>query len=606
MDNSLGMSGAVLDQSDQIKLLQKHAPVLRFDSRELFFPTEIDSYIESASLFVSGEEVVSSGEPKEKQLDHSLGSDSYLQFVSELDRRSVVKEEAKRLARNLLGNRLGRVGLFGRMLDAIFQLSVFLRPTTPRLTTAAAAIKAEKFEMQVNPVTYARVVEVAGWVVLHYSFFYVMNDWRSSYRGLNDHEADWEQCWVFCDPADLSPVWVAGSNHDHRGANLRRHWNDEECLTVEDRPVLFCGAGSHAFYFIPGDYVTRLDVPGLRWLLRLQRWARSVLRIRDQAAERGLGPALGAPFVDTAVGDGREIKDWDVRPLDDGRHCFSSFNGLWGLDTGDPANSERGPGGPKFGRDGQVRFSWSDPVGFVDLHGTVPPSRSANNLTLDQIEIALEAIDQDIEKASLNLPLTIRAMDVKKSSSDADEVSTLLRYRTQLSDLRARLSEGSVIEENLRTHLKNPATPIPAPQESGWLLSIWASASVPLILGALASLFLFNSLETEFTIFNTSVSFDGFGIAFILLAVAALFYLLELLVRRHFHAVFRLLILYMAILSAWVLLTALVSGVLTISLIAIGSLIALAACLLFVANLRDLGAVARRAEQASEEIEQLK
>ena len=45
-------------------------------------------------------------------------------------------------------------------------------------------------------VYHGRVVRDGGWVVLHYLFFYAMNDWRSTFDGANDHEADWEQCFV--------------------------------------------------------------------------------------------------------------------------------------------------------------------------------------------------------------------------------------------------------------------------------------------------------------------------------------------------------------------------------------------------------------------------
>lgn len=594
-----------MEREDQLRLLKKHAPVLRFDNRELFFPAEIDTYVTNATLFVEDTEVSPAGKEKLELLNHSLGSDSYLQFITEADRRAVVKEEAKRLARNLLGHRLGRVGIFGRILDAIFQLSILIRPTTPRLTTAASAIKAEKLNIHDKPVTYARVVDVAGWVVLHYSFFYVMNDWRSSYRGLNDHEADWEQCWIYCDPETLRPVWVAASNHDHKGSNLRRHWHDDECIKLGDRPILFCGAGSHAHYFLPGDYVTRLDVPGLRWLLRLQRWARSALRIQDQAAERGLGPALGAPFVDTAIGDGKEIQDWDIRYLDDHQDYFGTYKGLWGLDTGDPAGSEKGPGGPKFNRKGQVRFSWSDPVGFVELHGTVAPSKSASNLTIEQINLAMVRLESEILDASVRLPLNAQAFDRKNVSDDGERIGTLLRHKTQLSDLKNRLIKGESVLFDIREHLDNPAIPIPAPKESGWILSIWAAASVPLILAALASVFLFNGLEIKLDFFGRNIQLNGIGVGITLLFVAAGFYLVEHLVRRHFHAVFRLLIVYICVILIWLLLNALISGVLTISLILIGALIAGGAGLLFITNLRELGAVHRRALQATEEIDQL-
>ncbi|MEM9655723.1 MAG: hypothetical protein AAGA65_26790 [Actinomycetota bacterium] len=583
-----------MDWNTQKELLARHAPIVRFDSRELFFPIAVDRYVENATLVVAG---ASDPEPTdavpapapvpvaEADLDHSLPAGSYLQFVSDLERRSVVRAEARRLARKLLGPRLGRVGLFGRILDALFLLSVFIRPTTPRLTTAAVAIKAERLDLQREPVVYGRVVELAGWLVLHYAYFYAMNDWRSGYRGLNDHEADWEQAWIMCDPADHRPIWVVASSHEHSGQNLRRHWEDDECRRVGEHPVLYAGAGSHALYFRAGDYVTRIDVPGLRWLLRLQRWIRAALRIRDQAAERGLGPALGVPFVDAATGDGREINVWDLQHLDNSRACFGSFKGLWGLDTGDPTNGERGPSGPKFDRSGDIRGSWADPVGFAGLHGTSAPSRAPRDAVLANLDQTISYLNQEIVRTSRLLPLVQQAEASPEFQEESDRLTDLLRQRTELQDQQARLQLGERPERDMRAHLDNPATPLAPPQEAGWLLALWAAISVPLLLLSVAALFLF----------------DGLAVSTLLLATAAGFSILEQLVRRHFQAVLRMLVAYLGIASIFVLLGAVFSGVLTVSLLAIGGIITAAAAILFVANLGELTAVQRRADAAQDE-----
>ncbi|MEM8926041.1 MAG: hypothetical protein AAGD35_21255, partial [Actinomycetota bacterium] len=381
-----------MDADEQLELLRRHVPVLRFDARELFFPIAVEPYIATSALVVDGVEVRGPGETTPEMLDHTLDG-AYLRFISDADRRSVVREEARRLAGKLLGPRLGRVGYFGRMLDALFLLSVVLRPTTPRLTTVAASLKAERHDLHRSATCYGRVLAVGDWLVLHYAYFYVMNDWRSGYRGVNDHEADWEQAWIYCDPDDLRPVWVAASSHENRGPDLRRHWDDPECMKVGDHPVLYVGAGSHALFYRPGDYVSRIDVPALRWLLRARRWARRTLRIAEEDTEGGLGPALGAPFVDAATGDGAEIDEWDLRHLDERRPCFGAFRGLWGLDTGDPINGERGPAGPKYDREGRIRHAWADPVGFAGLHGASPPSLADAQTRLDNIEAGLDHLE---------------------------------------------------------------------------------------------------------------------------------------------------------------------------------------------------------------------
>ena len=39
-----------------------------------------------------------------------------------------------------------------------------------------------------------------GYTVLQYWYFYPFNDWRSTFYGVNDHEADWETISVYLVP----------------------------------------------------------------------------------------------------------------------------------------------------------------------------------------------------------------------------------------------------------------------------------------------------------------------------------------------------------------------------------------------------------------------
>ncbi|MEL7155231.1 MAG: hypothetical protein AAFN30_01385 [Actinomycetota bacterium] len=563
-----------MDTDEELELLARHLPVLRFDARELFFPTAIEPYIATSALIVDGVEVKAPGEATPEMLDHHLER-SHLRFISDADRRSVVREEAKRLAGKLLGPRLGRVGYFGRILDALFLLSVVIRPTTPRLTTVAASLKAERHGLHRTSTCYGRVAEVGDWLVLHYAYFYVMNDWRSGYRGVNDHEADWEQAWIFCDPEDHRPVWVVASSHENLGADLRRHWDDPELLRLGDKPVLFVGAGSHALFFRPGDYVSRIDVPALRWLVRVRLWARRALRISDSDPEGGLGPALGAPFVDAAPGDGAEVDEWDLVHLDERRPCFGAFRGLWGLDTGDPINGERGPAGPKYDREGRIRRAWADPVGFAGLHGTSPPSLADPEIRLDNIEAGIDHLDIEIRHSSRLLALAARASDRPSTIAESDRLSRLHQQRTELEDLRRRLLRGDTSEIGLRDHLNDPAVPLAPPEETGWILAIWATVSVPLVMLVIAAPLLLAEVR----------------VVGVLLGIAAGFTLLEQLVRRHWAAALRLAVFYAvtAVFLAFV-------SVITLSVYAFGATLVAAAVLLFIGNLGELTAFRRRPE----------
>ncbi len=479
---------------DHAALLRRHCPIIRFDARELFYPTEVDGFVKSSSLMRGDHVVLPEGELSLERLGDGLG-DHYLRFISDEERKSVVGEEAKRLARKILSPRLGRVGLFGRLFDAVYSLIHIIRPTVPNRTVSAAALKADRLGLHKRqPVTYARAVDVGGWLVLHYTYFYLFNDWRTSYRGLNDHEGDWEQAWIYCDPNDHSPQWIAASSHDISGANLRRHWNDPEVVTTEGRPVLHAGAGSHALYFRRGDYVTRLDVPGLRWLLRAQRWTQGALRIKDQAAERGLGPAFGAPFVDTATADGLEVRDWDIRQLSDDMDWVGRFRGLWGLDTNDPGQGERGPGGPKFTRDGQIRISWADPVGFAGLHRTPPPSSYRRRFSDAKLDAVLDDVEHEIRRTARKLPFAAQTEAAEDMEADSRRLTELMRQRTELEDLRGRLQNDAAPKVDYRAHLKNPAVPLPPPAETGYILTFWSVVSVPLVLLSLAAVLVFDSI----------------------------------------------------------------------------------------------------------------
>ena len=166
--------------------------------------------------------------------------------------------------------RLARVGLFARLVDAGFTASLLVRGSVPGGTAAAASQQYEGIRVKDPRVVYhARVIRQDGWIVLHYMFMYAMNDWRSSFFGANDHEADLEQAYVVLEaaPADSNdpvPRWFGCAAHDYTGDDLRRRWDDPTLTFADGHPVIFAGAGSHASYFERGEYVTQVPLPALR------------------------------------------------------------------------------------------------------------------------------------------------------------------------------------------------------------------------------------------------------------------------------------------------------------------------------------------------------
>ncbi len=414
-------------------------------------------------------------------LDGSLAVGSYLQFVQPMERRTKLPDSLRGLPRGLSsGHRLTRVGLFGRLLDALIRLGNLFRPTVPWRTGRAAAAKAHEVFADSDPSCYGRRFDAAGWIALHYAFFYPMNDWRSRFRGVNDHEADWETVVVYLDAETEQPMWLAYASHDHAGDDLRRHWDDPEVERVGERPVVYVGAGSHAAYFSPGEYLTTVHIAALGPFLALQRFFRRLLGL-DTSVD-----GFDIPYVDQAPGTGVEIgpggTDLSVVPLDErAQPWVGDYRGLWGLDVDDPAGGERAPAGPKFERNGDVRRVWADPVGWAGLTKVLPPSQVGNNDAL--VDAELVRIDGEIDY------LIRRARLLALSSVDNASAQEVRDVETGVSELRLQrrrleaVRRGESPVEDLRSHLTRPAEPASESASTrGRLLSLWAMISAPIII----------------------------------------------------------------------------------------------------------------------------
>ena len=472
-------------------LLRRFEPVLQLHNDELFLPAAVDDYVVACSLRMHTDRGVETLVPVggltiDNLADAEGGRQNvFLQFVDEHERRSHRRIRIRK--HNHGAARLSRVGFFGRIFDVLFRLSLVLRQTVPAGVTAAAAVKAKDLGMHRRPVYYGRVVRDGGWTVLHYQFFYAMNDWRSTFSGVNDHEADWEQIMVFVEEVDgeASPHWVAYSNHDHSGDDLRRAWDDPELIRVGEHPVAWVGGGSHAHYFRPGQYTTRVKSSAFD---RVRRWTnrgRRLLRIET------LPEGLGIPYVDHADGRGNSIgpmqsMEWECRLLDPWPEWAADFRGLWGLDTADRTGGERAPSGPRFERDGSIRRSWMDPLGYAGLHKVAPPSQADAIRTrrLDALEIEASALHARLESARLRLRAGELVGGLAPAASTALE-EELERYREQDAGLRAerrRLQVGRRPATDLRAHLQH----VPIPDRPTWslrsrLLNTWVTISVPML-----------------------------------------------------------------------------------------------------------------------------
>ena len=264
--------------TDDLALLQRFEPVVRFTEGEQFFPMAAESYVAACDLLRAplGQRPEVAVPAGELTLDHLAeerpvpGVESYLRFVpAPMDGIELARwnRRADRPQFHAPG-RLSRVGLFARLVDAGFNASLLVRGRVPGGTAAAAARRYEGIRVRDPRVVYhGRVVRSNGWIVLHYMFVYCMNDWRSSFFGANDHEADLEQAFVVLEEGATpsgEPIarWFGCAAHDYSGDDLRRRWDDPTLTFQEDHPVIFAGAGSHASYFEQGEYVTPVPLAG--------------------------------------------------------------------------------------------------------------------------------------------------------------------------------------------------------------------------------------------------------------------------------------------------------------------------------------------------------
>jgi hypothetical protein len=518
-----------------LQLLRKYEPVVRYTQGEMFFPEHTEPYVKRCSLWSrptegAAQELISAGSLTTKTLADLGSRDTAgalsLRFVARPLNGAAYQRWRSTRPRFMSRGRLARVGLFGRFVSAIFNLVLLLRGRVPGGTVAAAQQQYQEISQELAEYVYhGRVTRQDGYTVLNYQFFYAMNDWRSSFHGANDHEADWEQIFVYlttCDDSSLQPAWVAYASHDYFGDDLRRRWDDPELSRMGDHVVVFAGAGSHASYFLPGDYVTEVEIGFLRPLTAISEalrrfWRETLHQGGPGGVPRAIRDLIAVPFVDYARGDGLAIGPgqtaaWSPVLIDEDVDWVGKYKGLWGLDTQDPFAGERAPAGPMYNRDGKVRHSWYDPVDWAGLDNAPLPGHAAEQLRARMTELKreIDAAGQRIDDIRGNLPA--RAMEVQALRGPGDyrrlqrdqeaeqkrlqeEMQELARQREDnIASLEAcrRLEKEieSGYQDPPQAHIRRKAVPQSAQYFSeGRIAELWAAVSTGLLLlGAAAVL----------------------------------------------------------------------------------------------------------------------
>lgn len=485
-------------------LLARHAPILRFNEGEYFLPLSVEAYLGLCELWEHagpGERrrVAARGELTPDglaDLSRDRPADRYLRLVdapAARRARRVWRRDPDR-PRFRSETRLGRVGVLARTVDALARLVLLFRGSVPAgSATAAALLDRGRPDFGDHPY-YGRVIDRAGYVVLQYWYLSAFNDWRSRAHGVNDHEADWEQVTIFCVPDDggePTPRWVAYSAHDEVGADLRRRWDDPDLEVRDGHPVVHVGLGSHAGAYLPGEYLTVVHAQRVAPVLRLLR--RAAAALLPWTRERDLNAGVGIPYIEYARGDGVVIGEGGDHPwrgvvISDHTPWVWDYQGLWGDDTGDPFGGERGPAGPRYERDGTVRPSWHDPVGWAALD-RLYPSELERRAGIRARMVELEAIARDLAEEQTVRRARLRADVAAGEPPSAEEeaaLAALAARQVATTDERRELDRRLArppVEPDPHAHLAHRRVPLPTdPPRRRRLLAVWSTLSTPLLL----------------------------------------------------------------------------------------------------------------------------
>jgi hypothetical protein len=279
------------------ELLERFAPVLRYDSNEQFFADSAAQYTDTPGLTLRrappapgrAGEVIASAEPSgdEAQLALDfLGPKTYANGT-QVDKGDVI-------------------GVRGRDYRVQY---VRLRTSRPEL----------------NNRVYARAAEVNGRLWLQYWMWYFYNDYQLA-LGFGTHEGDWESIQLRMGIDGDVPDVAVYAQHRH---GEKRSWTDVEKQPGGDAPVVYVARGSHAAYFEAGFHQTEawydvadgkrrprakptleiVDSKTHPWLLWPGRWGDTMPRDPknqlDQAAPTGPGTKRHWRNPDTLLDEAR-------------------------------------------------------------------------------------------------------------------------------------------------------------------------------------------------------------------------------------------------------------------------------------------------------------
>ena len=113
------------------------------------------------------------------------------------------------------------------------------------------------------------------------------------------------------------------------------------------------------------------------------------------------------------------------------------YRGLWGLDTRDFIGGERAPAGPKYNRDGSVRQSWYDPLGWAGMDKVPTPLQAAQKIQerVAELDQHLQALDGQIAATRR----TVEQLEMDITSLRSSEYGeAIAKEKDSLADRRAQ------------------------------------------------------------------------------------------------------------------------------------------------------------------------
>jgi hypothetical protein len=255
----------------------------------------------------------------------------------------------------------------------------------------------------------------------------------------------------------LVPEWAAYASHDFHGDDLRRRWDDQKDLTIENgHPVVHAGAGSHSSYFRRGEYQAEVNLPLPGWLAgMLQSWNKFWTQTLGQPPVN----AFHVPFVDYARGglrigpDGPQV--WSPALVDESTPWVNQFRGLWGLFARDPISGENAPAGPMYNRDGTPRGSWYDPLGFAGLDKVPPPPQALRMLEENRQEISRR--QAELEKLVPQKAAALQSLGTKAKGMESNPHLARLYAALQKEIAALHLGRAGCDPDPVRDRRVDPA-----------------------------------------------------------------------------------------------------------------------------------------------------